>query len=101
MNTGNHPDAELLALETHIVAEYTAMDAKKGKTNDETDAWVDRLDVLERQIADMPAHTLDGVAAKLRRAGKECTGDWGGQLVKTALAGLEQVIKAERKPAVS
>lgn len=94
MNTVNHPDAELLALETHIVAEYTAMDAKKGKTDDETDAWVDRLDVLERQFANMPVLTLDGVAAKLRRAGTECTGDWGGQLVKTALVGLERVLEA-------
>ncbi len=90
--TDNRPDAELLALEAKLVDEYTALEATKGKTSDETDAWVDRLDVLERQFANMPALTLDGVAAKLRRAGAECTGDWGGQLVKTALETVERLV---------
>ena len=86
------PDDELLALEERLIDEYTAMDAKKGKTDDEINEWTMRLDVLERQFANMPALTLDGVAAKLRRARAECTGDWGEQLAKTALAGVERLI---------
>ena len=94
--TNNHPDAVLLALEAKLVDEYTALDAKRGKTDDEVDEWADRLDVLERQFADMPAHTLDGVAAKLRRL--DYSNHRGGgtlpeiPLIKTALAGVEHLI---------
>ena len=90
------PDDELLALEAKLVSEYTAMDAKRGITDDESDKWTDRLDVLERQFADMPAHTLDGVAAKLRRL--DYSNHRGGgtlpekPLVRTALAGVEHLI---------
>ncbi len=96
MNTGNHADAELLALEAKLMDEYAAMEAKRGKTDDEVDEWADRLDVLERQFADMPAHTLDGVAAKLRRL--DYSNHRGGNtlpeipLVRTALAGVERLI---------
>ncbi len=92
------PDDELLALEAKLVDEYTAIDAKRGKTDDESDEWTDRLDVLERQFADMPAHTLDGVAAKLRRL--DYSNHRGGgtlpeeALVTTALLRLEQIICA-------
>ena len=90
------PDTELLALEAKLVAEYTTMDATRGKTDDENDAWSDRLLVLEGQFADMPAHTLDGVAAKLRRL--DYSNHRGGgtlpeeALVTTALAGVEHLI---------
>ena len=91
-----NPDAELLTLEAKLVDEYTVMDAKRGKTDDEVDEWTDRLLVLERQFADMPAHTLDGVAAKLRRL--DYSNHRGGgtlpekPLVRTALAGVEHLI---------
>lgn len=96
--TNNHADAELLALEAKLVDEYTAMDAKRGITDDEVNEWTARLDVVERQFARMPAHTLDGVAAKLRRL-KYSKGPGGDALpekplVRTALAGLERVIEA-------
>ena len=96
MNSDNHPDGELLALEAKLVDEYTAMDAKRGMTDDEINEWTARLDVLELQFAEMPVHTLDGVAAKLRRAevlaGTGFIGVWGGQLAKTALASVERLI---------
>ena len=91
-----NPDAELLTLEAKLVDEYTALQAMRGKTDDEVDEWADRLDVLERQFADMPAHTLDGVAAKLRRL--DYSNHRGGgtlpekPLVRTALAGVERLI---------
>ena len=91
-----NPDAGLLALEVKLVSEYTALDAKRGKTDDEVDEWADRLDVLERQFADIPAHTLHGVAAKLRRL--DYSNHRGGgtlpeiPLIKTALAGVEHLI---------
>ncbi len=90
------PDDELLALEAKLVDEYATLDAKRGKTDDEVDEWADRLDVLERQFADMPAHTLDGVAAKLRRL--DYSNHRGGgtlpeeALATTALAGVERLI---------
>ena len=91
-----NPDAELLALEAKLVDEYAAMEAKRGKTDDEVNEWTARLDILERQFADMPAHTLNGVAAKLRLAeewtGEGCTGDWGEQLVRQALEAVERLI---------
>ena len=89
-------DAELLALEAKLVDEYTALDAKRGKTDDDVDEWAARLDVLEGQFAAMPAHTLDGVAAKPRRL--DYSNHRGGgtlpeeALVTTALAGVERLI---------
>ena len=94
----NGPDAGLFALEAKLDDEYTAMDAKRGITDDEVNQWTDRLGVLEQQFANMPAHTLDGVAAKLRRL--HYSKHRGGgtlpetALVTTALAGLEQAIEA-------
>lgn len=91
-----NPDDELLALEAKLVDEYATMEVKKGKTDDEVDEWTARLDILEQQFADMPAHTLNGVAAKLRRAeewtGEGCTGDWGEQLVRQARETVERLI---------
>ena len=95
MNTENHADADLLALEAKLVDEYTALDAKRGKTDDEVDEWADRMDVMERLFAEMPVHTLDGVAAKLRRL--HYSKHEGGEalpeklLVTTALEGVEHL----------
>ena len=92
------PDDELLALEAKLVDEYAAMEAKRGKTDDEVDDWVDRMNVLERQFAKMPVFTLDGVAAKLRRL--HYSKHDGGEalpeklLVKTALEGVERLFAA-------
>ncbi len=52
MNTGNHADADLLALEGKLIEEYTAFEAKRGKTDDEVDEWTNRMDVMERQFAE-------------------------------------------------
>ena len=91
----NRADAELLALEGNLIDECAAFEAKRGKTDDEVDEWVDRMNVLERQFADMPAHTLDGVAAKLRRLYYSKYNGGGALpeklLVKTALEGVERL----------
>ena len=93
-----NPDAELLALEGNLIDECTAFEAKRGKTDDEVDEWTNRMDVMERQFAEMPVHTLDGVAAKLRRL--HYSKHEGGEalpetvLVNTAFVGLEHIMCA-------
>ncbi len=94
----NRADDELLTLETKLVDANAVFEAKKGKTDDEVEEFTARMYVLEWQFARMPAHTLDGVAAKLRRL--HYSKHRGGgtlpekPLVRTALAGLEQAIEA-------
>ena len=91
-------DAELLPLEADIVKEYADWKAGRIK-DDEADEYGERVSEMEQRFAKMPAHTLSGVAAKLRHLrrllvddGTLRSGDIS--LVETALAGLEQVIGA-------
>ena len=97
-------DAELLALKVNIANEYAAFETKKGKTDDEADAWAGRLSDMDHQFAEMPVHTLPGVAAKLRCLHDLLVTDGSVRsqdisLVETSLAAVEQVNKAEGKPA--
>ena len=100
MNTkpDNHPDAELLALGAEIVHEQAEWKAKRIK-DDEADEWADRVAGMEMRFAEMPAHTLSGVAAKLRHlhhllVNDGTVRDHDINLVKTSLAVVEGVNKA-------
>ena len=91
-------DAELLGLEAKINAEYAAWKAG-GVTDDESDEYGERVSDMEQRFAEMPAHTLSGVAGKLRHLrwllvddGTLRTRDIS--LVETALAAVEQANKA-------
>lgn len=92
-------DAGLLALEAEINAEYATWKAGTF-TDDESDEYGERVAEMEQRFAKMPAHTLSGVAAKLRHLrrllvddGTLCTHDI--PLVETSLAAVEQTNKAE------
>ena len=59
---------------------------------------------MDQRFAEMPAHTLSGVAAKLRHLRRALVDDGTVRsgdisLVETALAAVEQVNKAEGNPA--
>ena len=93
-----NPDAELLALEAEIVSEHADWKAGRVK-DDEADEYGERVSEMEQRFAKMPAHTLSGVAAKLRHLrrllvddGTLRTGDIS--LVETALAAVEHANKA-------
>ena len=59
----------------------------KGKSDDDCDRIADRDTLLEDFIAETPAHTLAGVAVKLRSLGRHSGGStWTDPCVKTALA---------------
>ena len=96
-------DAGLLALEVEIVNEHADWKAGKVK-DDEAEEHGERVSDMDQRFAEMPAHTLSGVAAKLRHLrrllvndGTVRTGDI--VLVETALAAVEQANKARGEPA--
>ena len=98
----NHADAELLALEAEIVYEYAAWTAGKVK-DDEAEEHGERVSDMGQRFAVMPAHTLSGVAAKLRHLRYLLVNDGTLRtrdisLVETALAAVEQANKAEGEP---
>ena len=66
------------------------------------DEWADRMCKMEQRFAEMPVHTLSGVAAKLRCLRDLLVNDGAVRtrdisLVGTALAAVEQVNKAGAK----
>ena len=72
--------------------------------DDEAEEHGERVSEMEQRFAEMPAHTLSGVAAKLQHLryllvndGTLRSGDI--VLVETALAAVEQGNKAEGNPA--
>jgi len=96
--TAPHGDAALLDLEAELVHEYAEWKAKRIK-DDEGDEWGDRVAEMGERFAEMPVHTLSGVAAKLRCLRHLLVNDGALRtddisLVGTALAGLERVIGA-------
>ena len=94
----NELDAGLLALEAEIVREHAGWKAGRVE-DDEADEYGERVCEMEQRFAEMPVHTLSGVAAKLRQLryllvddGTLRNGDIS--LVETALAAVEQANKA-------
>ena len=61
-NPDNHADTELLPLEADIVKEYADWKAGRVK-DDEADEYGERVSEMELRFAEMPVHTLPGVAA--------------------------------------
>jgi len=98
LETVPHGDAELLAIAAEIGAEHADWKAGRIK-DDEADEYGERVSEMEQRFAKMPAHTLSGVAAKLRHlryllVDDGTVRDHDIPLVETALAGLERVLEA-------
>ena len=71
----DHPDAELLELERHILQETAKLDAAGLISDDELDAWSEQLCQMETRLAEMPARTPEGIAVKLRRINEYFAGE--------------------------
>lgn len=64
----------------------------KGKSDDDCDRIADMDTLLEDFIAETPAHTLAGVAVKLRSLARHSPGsDWTDPCVETALAAVAEL----------
>ena len=96
-------DAELLALGARIINEQADWKAGKVK-DDEAEEHGERVSDMEQRFAEMPAHTLSGVVAKLRHLRHLLVDDGTVRssdivLVETALAAVEQANRAGGNPA--
>ncbi len=94
----NHADAKLLALEAEIVNEQADWKAGKVK-DDEAEEHGERVSDMDQRFAEMPVHTLSGVAAKLRHLRRALVDDGTVRtrdilVVETSLAAVEQGSKA-------
>ena len=64
----NHPDAGLLDLERHLVAEEARFDREADDlSREDFDARSEEIFAIELRLSEMPAVTADGIAVKLRR----------------------------------
>ena len=87
-----------MALEAEIVKEYANWKAGRVK-DDEAEEHGERVSDMDQRFAEMPVHTLSGVAAKLRHLRRALVDDGTVRtrdisVVETALAAVEQANKA-------
>ena len=89
----DHPDAELLRLKREIENASNAGNA--AATDEEAEPFLDLATDLRHRLAEIPAHTLDGVIAKfddyrcIHEGG--ATSVWDEDLLRTISEGLERL----------
>ena len=89
------PDAQLIAWEAEIHRRDAAIDQYEGPvTDEELDDLCGLITDLEHRIADTEAHTVRGLAVKLRRFLTDLEdgeGAWTDDNVRTMLASFEHL----------
>ena len=89
----DHPDAELLRLAREIADASNAGNA--AATDEEAEPFLDLATKLRHQLAEMPAHTPDGIIARFddyRRIHEGgATSVWDKDLLRTIGEGLERI----------
>ena len=88
----DHPDSELLRLKCEIESASNA--GNTAATDEEAEPFLDLASKLRHELAEIPAHTLDGIIAKfddyqrIHQGG--ATSVWDEDLLRTIREGLER-----------
>ena len=89
----DHPDAELLRLEREIADASAAGNA--AATDEEAEPFLDLATKLRHRLAEMPAHTLDGIIVKfddyVRLHEVNASSVWDEDFLRTIREGLERL----------
>ena len=91
--TIEHPDAELLRLEQELAAATDAGNA--AATDEEAEPFLDLATDLRHRLAELPAHTLDGIIVKfddyVRLHEVNASSVWDEDFLRTIREGLERL----------